>query len=145
MLELKPEYLVPDASVIPYYSLGAPDVVSFGFGVTYERMIQYAFKAGIIQTTAPTEDVIGMMCEDICVRIKAFSGAPQLDARTPIHDKYNVVIVLYDNYSKPRGFEMDRTQEEAIVQVIRRELQVPKDEKPMWYFDAQQVVRFSGP
>lgn len=117
---------------------GAVIVECFAF--TYERLIQYGVLVKLIKTRKPSKAGLLLLVQDICDHIQHVSGTSSLPVvRDAIHDKYNVVLALYDNYTMVKGTGVRVEDGKIILNTMRRELQIPEDEQPMWYFDGQKL------
>lgn len=68
--------------------------------------------------------------------MKKVSHAARLHLRYPIHPKHDIVVALYDNYSK-EDEEMSE-EHERIVLAWRKALGLPPDEMPLWYFEIEE-------
>lgn len=138
--ELPPEYVVPDPSWKGLRSNGIPSVLSYGFAFTLERLIQYGVLAKLIKTPKPSRARVSILLQCICDHIQHLSGTSSRPVlRDAIHDKYDVILALWDNYTVVKGAEVRKRDKDIILNTMRRELQIPDDEQPMWYFDGEKL------
>lgn len=138
--ELEPKYVVPDPSFRGLCRNGTPSVLAYGYAFTWERLIQYGYHTGIIKTSKPSPTILTLLLHNLCNHIQHLSGTPSKPvARNAIHTKYNIVLAVYDNYTLAKGKGVPEEDQKIILNTICRELQVPDDEGPLWYFDAEKL------
>lgn len=122
-----------------YYS--GPKLL-FGFGTTIPDLLAYAEKVKILTdaklkaTENDAQDREYMLCD--CVKYVEkhlrWVTRARLKFRTPVHVKYDTVITLWDNYTKEEQ-ELDDDDTKEVLDLLREELSVLKEEQPLWYFE----------
>ncbi|EIM84062.1 uncharacterized protein STEHIDRAFT_159664 [Stereum hirsutum FP-91666 SS1] len=125
----------------PYYN--GPDKLSFGFGVTSDTLIQYALERRLVDPRKLTKGdpkFIGWerfrAINAVVKHLECITGAPRLYIRFPTSPDYEYMISLYDNYSK-RVDEMDEQDEKEVLEILRKELNIPDDVPAMWWFEME--------
>lgn len=118
-----------------------PIVLCFGFGIDSERLVDYALKHNLTtldkQFSGPVERQGRMRARamfDAQKHLKKNSRAARLHLRYPVHPKHDIMIALYDNYSKEHE-EMSEEHERIVLDYWRNALELPEDEMPLWYFE----------
>lgn len=139
---LDPKYVSPDPSFRGLCKNGTPSVLAYGFAFTWERLIQYGYHHGIIKTPRPIIPLLDVLLRGIRNRIQDLSGTSSRPvARNVIHDseKYCIVLAIYDNYTLADDSGVRKGDQKAVLNTIRRELQVPEEEEPLRYFDPEYL------
>lgn len=57
----------------------------------------------------------------------------RLNFFTPAHVKYDTIVTLWDNYAK-EDRELDDQDTKEVLDLLRKELCLPEEEQPLWYF-----------
>lgn len=125
----------------PWYN--GPVKLSFGFGVTSDTLIQYALEKKLVDPRKLTEGDPEFISYEryfainaVIKHLERVTGAPKLYIRFPMSPEYEYMISLYDNYSK-RVDEMDEDDEREVLDIIRKELNIPDDVPAMWWFEME--------
>lgn len=142
MAQLDPAFVV-DHKLARNPHWRGPIVLCFGFGIDSERLVDYALKHGLTDLKKQFE---GSVVSQGCMRTRAVldaqkhlkkkSRAARLHLRYPVHPKHDIVVALYDNYSKENE-EMSEEHERIVLDSWRKALGLPPDEMPLWYYEIE--------
>ncbi|KAA1477643.1 hypothetical protein DENSPDRAFT_861609 [Dentipellis sp. KUC8613] len=117
-----------------------PIKVSFGIGVSFDTLIDYAVRRKLIEhhrVTEGSQDLIDSASNVAVYRVvehlKNITGARYMWFSLPVALEVDVVIDLYDNYTK-EDYEMEEQDEKEVFEIVRSELGIPADETPKWWF-----------
>lgn len=70
-------------------------------------------------------------------RLQRVTRAAYLHLCFPVHTEHNILLALYSNWSK-EDEEMSEEHEQIVLEALKRELDLPLDEMPMWYSDVDE-------
>ncbi|EIM88656.1 uncharacterized protein STEHIDRAFT_154384 [Stereum hirsutum FP-91666 SS1] len=140
MSQLHPAFVV-DRKVATHPLWRGPIVLCFGFGIDSDLLVDYALKHGLTTQEKLSEGSFqrrgrtrASAMFDAQKHLKKKSRAARLHLRYPVHVKHDIVIALYDNYSKENE-EMSEEHERIVLDYWRNALELPEDEMPLWYFE----------
>ncbi|KAK0434305.1 hypothetical protein EV421DRAFT_1840546 [Armillaria borealis] len=118
-----------------------PPVFQYGFGLTFQRLIDYALQHHIVEVPENPENddpedirgglIIFSLC-DVTQYLQRLCRLP-LTYVNPISLDYDVVIAMYSNYTQ-EDRELEDEDHAEVVQQMGEELGCP--EGPMWYLDS---------
>ena len=108
-----------------------PHYVCFGFGVTHRQLVDYALQVGILSPSSPAWECSSAVFDATMhlARLALF----ELDMRCIYHPTYNYCVCLYSNYTQ-QSKELVEEDEKEVLDIVRKELKIPDDDAPMWYF-----------
>ncbi|EIM83768.1 uncharacterized protein STEHIDRAFT_113039 [Stereum hirsutum FP-91666 SS1] len=117
-----------------------PVKVAFGFGTTIDDLIAYAKRVELL-TNEKLDACKNRQYRAIYINRGMFAverhltwvTRVRLNFFTPAHVKYDTIVTLWDNYAK-EDRELDDQDTKEVLDLLRKELCLPEEEQPLWYF-----------
>lgn len=127
---------------VDHSAMRFPVKVAFGFGTTIADLTAYTKRVELLAherlnncTPEQYRKIYGPIKGIISFEryFEWLTGGAQIDLWTPVHVKYDAVVTLWDNYTLPQ-YQLDDQDTKEVLDLLRKELCLPEDEQPLWYF-----------
>ncbi|KAI0270709.1 hypothetical protein BC834DRAFT_967438 [Gloeopeniophorella convolvens] len=126
-----------------YYRLkvnrSPPRLLWLGIGITRSDLVLYAKKHGFWPEDEDFDLNDKLMWAEVYVtkRLREVTTWKHLELRCPWSLEYPRIVGVYSSY-RMLEWLLEPNHELWLLRKIRKELGLPKDRKPMWYFDQEE-------
>ncbi|KAI0270705.1 hypothetical protein BC834DRAFT_528711 [Gloeopeniophorella convolvens] len=116
----------------------APRLLWFGIGITRSDLVSYAKKHGFWLEDEDFDLHDKLMWADFHAtkRLREVTTWKHLELRCPWSLEYSCLVGVYSSY-RVLEWVLEPRDERWLMCKIRKEFDLPKDRKPIWYFDQE--------
>ncbi|KAJ3782937.1 hypothetical protein GGU11DRAFT_756871 [Lentinula aff. detonsa] len=111
-----------------------PEKLFYGFGANIRDVLEYHRTHGLPLPNCQTTDLMWLFIMEDVVKHLCKVCRHDFQFVMPRGD-YDMEIALYDSYTIHRE-NLARDEEEDVIRLLRRELDVCKDQEPRWYYSS---------